>query len=54
MKILFTLQSILEVSLLTYLRRRNLVDLQINHSDRRERMEHLKERGDDKFIGVTM
>ena len=41
----------LEGALLTYLRRRNLVAPN-KPSDRRERMEALKERGDDKFIGA--
>ena len=41
----------LEGALLTYLRRRNLVAPN-KPADRRERMEILKERGDDKFIGV--
>ena len=41
----------LEGALLTYLRRRNLVAPN-KPSDRKERMEALKERGDDKFIGA--
>ena len=41
----------LEGALLTYLRRRNLV-AHNKPADRRERMEALKERGDDKFIGA--
>ena len=41
----------LEGALLTYLRRRNLVAPN-KPADRRERMEALKERGDDKFIGA--
>tara|TARA_B100001057_G_scaffold206033_2_gene206717 strand:- start:3684 stop:6140 length:2457 start_codon:yes stop_codon:yes gene_type:complete len=41
----------LEGALLTYLRRKNLVAPN-KPADRRERMEALKERGDDKFIGA--
>ena len=41
----------LEGALLCYLRRKNLVAPN-KPSDRRERMEALKERGDDKFIGA--
>ena len=42
----------LEGVLLTYLRRRNLVVAPNKPSDRREKMEDKKERGDDKFIGA--